>query len=99
MVGSGIFGLKANYPNPLNPQTRIVYGVPETIKSSDPVRLEIFTLQGHRVKTLTVDRTPGWHEVTWDGKDERGRVTSAGMYVTRFVVGTSVQTGKMTMVK
>jgi len=91
--------LKANYPNPFNPETRIVYGVPESIKSSDPVRLEIFTLQGHRVRTLQVDRTPGWHEVAWDGRDERGMVTSAGMYVTRFVVGTSVQTGKMTMVK
>jgi hypothetical protein len=91
--------LKANYPNPFNPETRIVYGVPEGIKSSDPVRLEIFTLQGHRVRTLDVDRSPGWHEVSWDGRDQRGMVTSAGMYVTRFVVGTSIKTGKMTMVK
>ena len=91
--------LKSNYPNPFNPETRIVYGVPEDIKSTDPVRLEIFTVQGHRVRSFQVDRTPGWHEVTWDGRDERGVVTSAGMYVTRFMVGDSVETGKMTMVK
>ena len=91
--------LKPNYPNPFNPETRIVYSIPENIRSTDVVRLEIFTVQGYRVRTLPVDRTPGWHEVTWNGKDQRGVVTSAGMYVTRLVVGNSVETGKMTMVK
>lgn len=91
--------LKPNYPNPFNPETRIVYSIPEDIKSSDVVRLEIFSVQGYRVRTLPVDRSPGWHEVTWNGKDQRGVVASAGMYVTRFVVGNSIETGKMTMVK
>lgn len=91
--------LKANYPNPFNPETRIVYGIPEDIKSTDVVRLEIFTVQGYRVRTLQVDRSPGWHEVVWNGQDDRGMVTSTGMYVTRFAVGSSVKTGKMTMVK
>jgi len=91
--------LKANYPNPFNPETRIVYGVPDNIKSTDVVRLEIFTVQGYRVRILPVDRSPGWHEAVWDGKDDRGMVTSTGMYVTRFMVGNSVKTGKMTMVK
>ena len=91
--------LKPNYPNPFNPETRIVYGVPEDIQDSDVVRLEIFTVQGYLVRTLEIDRSPGWHEVVWNGRDNRGMVTSTGMYVTRFVVGNSVETGKMTMVK
>ena len=91
--------LKPNYPNPFNPETRIVYSIPEDIKSSDVVRMEIYTVQGYRVRTLPVDRSPGWHEVVWNGKDQRGVVASAGMYVTRFVVGKIVETGKMTMVK
>ncbi|MEN8007201.1 MAG: hypothetical protein ABFS42_09305 [Candidatus Krumholzibacteriota bacterium] len=91
--------LKPNYPNPFNPETRIVYSIPEDIKSTDVVRLEIYSVQGYRVRILPVDRTPGWHEVTWNGKDQRGIVTSAGMYVTRLAVGDKVQTGKMTMVK
>ena len=99
VAGSGGAQLRANYPNPFNPETRIVYGVPDDIKSSDVVRLEIFTVQGYRVRVLPVDRSPGWHEVVWDGKDGRGMVTSAGMYVMRFMVGNSVETGKMTMVK
>jgi len=91
--------LKSNYPNPFNPETRIVYGIPENIEPSDVVRLDIFSVQGYRVRSLQVDRTPGWHEVAWDGKDDRGVVSSAGMYVTRFMVGDSVKTEKMTMVK
>ena len=91
--------LKPNYPNPFNPETRIVYGVPEDIRDSDVVRLEIFTVQGYLVRTLQIDRSPGWHEVVWNGRDDRGMVTATGMYVTRFVVGNSVETAKMTMVK
>jgi len=91
--------LKPNYPNPFNPETRVVYGIPEDIQGSDVVRLEIFTVQGYLVRTLDIDRSPGWHEVVWNGRDNRGMVTSTGMYVTRFVVGNSVETGKMTMVK
>lgn len=91
--------LKPNYPNPFNPETRVVYGIPDDLSSREVVRLEIFSLNGTRVRTLPVTRTPGWHEVTWDGKDENGMVTPTGMYVTRFVVGTSVKTKKMTMVK
>jgi len=91
--------LKSNYPNPFNPETRIVYGIPHDIKSTDRVQLEIFSVQGYRVRSLEVDRSPGWHEVAWNGKDERGVVMSAGMYVTRFIVGDDVKTGKMTMVK
>ncbi len=91
--------LGANYPNPFNPETRVVYGVPESVIGDEVMRLDIFNLQGKLVRRLDVDRTPGWHEVTWDGKDDRGVVTSTGMYLTRFTVGALVTTGKMTMVK
>jgi hypothetical protein len=91
--------LKGNYPNPFNPETRIRYGVPEDIQSGDVVRLEIFAVNGQRVRTLVANRSPGWHEAVWDGKDDRGLVASTGMYVTRFAVGGSVTTHKMTMVK
>jgi len=91
--------LQGNYPNPFNPQTVIRYGVPEGVDSSAPIRLDIFTLDGRRVRSLTVDRSAGWHDVVWDGTDDRGRTMSTGMYVSRFVVGTSVATRKMTMLK
>jgi hypothetical protein len=91
--------LQGNYPNPFNPQTVIRYGVPASATGSTPIRLEIFTIAGRRVRSLDVDRTPGWHEAVWDGTDENGRVLATGMYVSRFVVGENVATGKMTMLK
>lgn len=95
--GAGALG--GNYPNPFNPETRIRYGIPDDLATGDPVRLEIFGIDGRRVRTFAVDRTAGWHEVTWDGTDDRGVVQSTGLYVTRLVVGARVQTGKMTMLK
>ncbi len=77
----------------------MVYGIPAEISDSDRVRLDIFSLDGRLVRTLDVDRTPGWHEVVWDGTDDRGRNQATGMYVQRLMVGTMVETRKMTMVK
>jgi len=91
--------LGANYPNPFNPETRVVYGVPEDLTGDELMRLDIYNVEGKLVRALDVDPTPGWHEVQWDGKDERGVVASTGLYLTRFSVGTMVTAGKMTMVK
>ena len=88
-----------NYPNPFNPETRVVYGVPDNLTGSENMRLDIYNLQGQLIRRLDVDPTPGWHEVRWDGKDDSGMVSSTGMYLTRFVVGSTVTTAKMTMVK
>ena len=90
--------LESNYPNPFNPETRIVYGVPEAVGQGEPMRLEVFTVDGRRVRTFEIDRSPGWHEVTWDGRDDRGQPSSAGLYITRYAVGAMVQTSKMTRV-
>lgn len=91
--------LPPNYPNPFNPETRIVYGVPENLDESAPMRLEIFTVDGRRVRTFEVDRAAGWHEVAWDGRDDHGVPSAAGTYITRYAAGAMVKTGKMTMVK
>lgn len=87
------------YPNPFNPETRVVYGVPDNLSGDELMRLDIYNVEGKLVRTLDVDPTPGWHEVQWDGKDEHGVVGSTGLYLTRFTVGSMVTTGKMTMVK
>jgi hypothetical protein len=91
--------LRGNYPNPFNPQTTISYGVPLNVAAGDPVRLDVYSLQGQLVRSFDVDRTPGWHEVIWDGTDERGMNVATGMYVTRFAVGAMVETSKMTLLK
>ena len=91
--------LQPNYPNPFNPETRISYGVPSGVASTDPKRLEIFTVDGRHVRTFEPQRTAGWHQVTWDGTDDSGQMAAAGLYITRVALGTMVKTTKMTMVK
>ncbi len=91
--------LAPNYPNPFNPETTIVYGVPGGLPAGAAVALEVFDARGALVKTLAVDRTPGWHEVLWDGSDRSGRVRPAGQYVVRLRCGGRAQAWKMTMVK
>jgi len=91
--------LGANYPNPFNPETRVRYGVPDNLTGNESMRLSVYNIKGQLVRNLEVDPTPGWHEVVWDGTDETGKVASTGMYLTRFMVGSMVTTGKMTMVK
>ena len=91
--------LRSNYPNPFNPETRIVYGVPESILDDDVARLEIYNVAGMRVRTLQIEAVPGWHEIVWDGTNDNGQTQATGMYVTRFLVGSVVTTNKMLMVK
>ena len=100
--GDGVPGagaLQGNYPNPFNPETRIRYGIPEGLPTGTPVRLEIYAIDGRRVRSFDVDRSAGWHDAVWDGTNDRGVTQATGMYVTRLVVGSTVQTGKMTMLK
>jgi hypothetical protein len=71
-----------NQPNPLKDQTwfMITHDMPgEEIK----VRIDIFTLQGTRVKTITTtSKTSGYsvNPIEWDARAENGNVLPAGVY-------------------
>jgi hypothetical protein len=92
--------LKPNYPNPFNPETRLVYGVPEGTPAGTRMALEIFNMRGQRVRSFPIaDAEAGWHDVIWDGRDGGGRLQSTGTYVMRFTCGNRVEVGKMSMIK
>jgi len=64
-------------PNPFNPETTVVFDVARR----GPVRLEIFDLRGRLVRRLVAgELPPGRHWAPWDGRDERGRAASSGVY-------------------
>jgi hypothetical protein len=78
------FGLKQNYPNPFNPATTITF----TLPSVSPVRLEVFSLLGQKVKTLVSgEYGQGVHQVVWAGDDDSGRKVASGVYLYRLNVG------------
>ncbi len=90
------FTLKNAYPNPFNPEISIAYGLPE----NRPVKLEIFDINGRRVRTL-VDQSQkaGWHTVSWNGKNKFGKTVSSGTYIFRIRAGKEVISRKIIFLK
>lgn len=88
--------LKANYPNPFNPRTNLVYELAQDMS----VQLNIYSVDGRLVQRLhTGLQTSGRHEVTWDGMDLNGRSVPSGTYLYRLVTGGVAQTRTMTLVR
>lgn len=82
-------------PNPFNPQTTIVYDLPEAAR----VTLRIYGTDGRLVRTL-VSRAmpPGSHEAVWNGRDRSGRPVAAGVYFCRLDAGGYSETRRMVLV-
>ena len=67
-------------PNPFNPATTVAFEVSRTRW----VTLEVFDPAGRRVAVLTDGvRSPGVHEVEWNGRDAAGSDVASGVYVIR----------------
>jgi len=90
------FALKQNFPNPFNPTTTIRYELPQ----SENVRLIIYNMLGQKVRTLVNEQhTAGRYSVTWDGKDDAGRMVGSGLYFYQVQAGNFVKTAKMVFLK
>jgi len=94
------FRLDQNYPNPFNPSTVIAYVVPGSRESAANVRLEIFDIRGHLVRSLVNERkTGGEYSVHWNGKNENGIQVNSGIYIYRLQTGELTSFRKMTLMK
>ncbi len=83
-------------PNPFNPSTTIVFGVPRDMR----VRLRVFDLHGRPVTTLAEGVFPaGDHVLTWDGRDRQGRNAASAVYVCRLEAGDTILSEKMVLVR
>ncbi len=82
-VGSHLPGglrLNQNYPNPFNATTAISFYLP----TSQSIVLEIYNLTGEKVTTLLDARqAPGWHSVSWNGRNAEGLAVPSGVYLCR----------------
>lgn len=92
------FSLLDNYPNPFNPETKILYTVGTAGISH--VKLQVFNVLGQKVKTLVDDlQAPGAYEVSWDGTEESGAEVASGVYFYRLEAGQFNQIKKMVLVR
>ncbi|MCH8305424.1 MAG: T9SS type A sorting domain-containing protein [Candidatus Marinimicrobia bacterium] len=88
--------LSQNHPNPFNPSTNIVYGVP----NNSHVTLDVFNILGQRVTTLVNGmREAGTYEVKWDSMNDSGNLVSGGIYFYRLRAGDIHITKKMLLLK
>ena len=64
-------------PNPFTAQVQLQY----TLSGATPVAISVYDVRGRFVRSLTIS-TPedGSGQALWDGRDDRGRRTPAGVY-------------------
>jgi len=86
-----------NYPNPFNPETKIVLHLPEP----GQVKLEIYNIIGQKVKTLLdCYMDSGRSETLWNSKDENSKRVSSGVYFYKLDVnGKTEKIKKMLLLK
>ncbi len=88
-----------NYPNPFNSSTVITFSIPASL-SNDLVELNIYDVQGRKVKQLVHRKMPeGNYATRWDGTLNNGKGAASGVYFYHLVVGTQLRVGKMSYVK
>ena len=81
--------LRGPWPNPVRGQARFIISLEKT----EHVRLEVIDLAGRLIRTLVnQDLSSGSHEVSWDGRDERGQRVRAGVYLTTARAGNRIST-------
>lgn len=97
------FTLDQNYPNPFNPTTTIrfaVHGSRLTVHSPLRTILRVYNVLGQVVRTLVDgEMEPGSYQVEWDGRDDRGKEVSSGMYFYRLAAAEHVASKKMLLLK
>ncbi len=85
------FTLSQNFPNPFNPTTTVVFGLPE----SGPVTLKIYDNSGRQVATLLNEiKEAGYYTVTFSVPE-----LASGMYFYKLESGNFVAAKKMVLIK
>jgi len=90
------FSLYQNYPNPFNNETTIKFSLPEEGYTS----VKIYNILGEEVRNVTNNIFErGLHSVMWDGRDNRGKAVSSGVYIMRLTYGEFSQAKKILLIK
>jgi hypothetical protein len=83
--------LLPGYPNPFNPATNIRYRLSEESR----VSVEVFDISGRSVGVLADGvQDPGAYTVPFDATH-----LSSGIYLVRFMAGSTIQIQKITLIK
>jgi len=85
------YSISSIYPNPFNPVTNIIYGIPEYTN----VQVIIFDISGNKVKTLINEsQSPGYHSINWNADGY-----PSGVYFVNMTSGNYTKIQKLMLVK
>lgn len=91
-----VYELYQSYPNPFNPKTLISFSIPKT----ERVMITVYDLLGRKIKTLLDDQLyVGRHTVSWDGRNNDGKIVSSGVYLYRLDACNTSLTKRMLLLK
>jgi hypothetical protein len=92
------YRLYPNYPNPFNPTTTINFDIP--VGTYNYTSLRIYDITGKLIKTLiNGEKEPGYHSVSWNGRDKTGQEVSSGLYFYRLESENFMETKQCLLVK
>lgn len=88
-----ITALKAIQPNPTREGAHIAF----SLAAPADATLQIFDVAGRHIRNISTDSTlpAGTHVRAWDGRDDSGRPTGAGLYFVKLIAGGTVDTKKL----
>ena len=88
--------LVGNFPNPFNPETIIQF----SLSKESHVKIEIFNIRGALVRTLVDSEfTEGVHDISWNGEDKNGNLTTSGVYFYRMKTDDYQSVKRMVLLK
>lgn len=91
------FHLAPPYPNPFNPSTTISF----TLEKQSKIDIRIYNIQGKEVWNWgnNLEYGSGYHNITWNAKDDTGNELSTGVYFVKLIAGNKVATQKVIFMK
>ena len=100
LIDEGIISNKikliGNYPNPFNPNTKIMFSV---YKKSNIV-ISIYNIYGQKVwHQILADVEKGSHSVMWSGKTNKNKSLVSGVYIYHIISDGYSTAGKMSLLK
>ena len=100
LIDEGIISNKikliGNYPNPFNPNTKIMFSV---YKKSN-IGISIYNIYGQKVwHQILADVEKGSHSVMWSGKTNKNKSLVSGVYIYHIISDGYSTVGKMSLLK
>ncbi|MDP6418316.1 MAG: FlgD immunoglobulin-like domain containing protein, partial [Candidatus Krumholzibacteria bacterium] len=88
--------LRGAWPNPFNPKTSLRF----ELESRSVCRISVHDVRGREIALLQDGPLDaGSHDLSWDGRNHKGRALPSGVYFARMQSGGKLFTQKLTLLK